>query len=98
MLYSDFSTFSKDQEYLISVEKTFDYIEGLVIKNKTNLMNDWRSNFTPQDSVRASQFISEGKLLFCLELAKNFNPEETESTNKVRLCHIELYKKMEMVF
>lgn len=98
MLYSDFSTFSKDQEYLISVEKTFDYIEGLVIKNKTNLMNDWRSNFTPQDSVRASQFISEGKLLFCLELAKNFNPEETESTNKVRLCHIELLKKMEMVF
>ncbi|KAL1833340.1 hypothetical protein ACET3Z_002991 [Daucus carota] len=82
VLYSDFSTFSKDQEYLISVEKTFDYIEGLVIKNKTNLMNDWRSNFTPQDSVRASQFISEGKLLFCLELAKNFNPEETESTNK----------------
>lgn len=85
MLYSDFSTFSKDQEYLISAEKTFDYIEGLVIKKKANLMNDWRSTFTPQDSVRASQFISDGKLLFCLELAKNFNTEETDITNKVRL-------------
>lgn len=90
MLYSDFSTFSKDQEYLISAEKTFDYIEGLVIKNKKNLMNDWRSTFTPQDSVGASQFISDGKLLFCLELAKNFNTEETDLTNKVRLCQIKL--------
>ncbi|KAL0425673.1 UNVERIFIED_CONTAM: Cytokinin dehydrogenase 6 [Sesamum radiatum] len=35
VLYSDFSTFARDQEHLISAENTFDYIEGLVIVNKT---------------------------------------------------------------
>ncbi|KAM7256999.1 hypothetical protein ACFE04_012740 [Oxalis oulophora] len=29
MLYSEFSVFSKDQEYLISSENSFDYIEGM---------------------------------------------------------------------
>ncbi|KAK4488677.1 hypothetical protein RD792_004451 [Penstemon davidsonii] len=74
VLYSDFSTFAKDQEYLISSKNTFDYIEGLVMINKTNLVNYWRSSFNPEDPVQASQFVSDGKTLFCLELTKNFDP------------------------
>ncbi|XP_059651930.1 cytokinin dehydrogenase 6 [Cornus florida] len=82
VLYSDFSTFVRDQEYLISAERTFDYIEGFVIINRTGLLNNWRSSFNPKDPVQASQFKSDGRRLFCLELAKNFNPDKTDTINK----------------
>lgn len=78
ILYSDFSIFAKDQEMLISAEKTFDYIEGFVIINRTGLLNNWRSSFNPQDSLQASRFSSDGRTLFCLELTKNFDPDETD--------------------
>ncbi|KAF8395780.1 hypothetical protein HHK36_019731 [Tetracentron sinense] len=82
VLYSDFSLFAKDQEHLISIGNAFDYIEGLVIINKTGLLNNWRSSFNPQDPLQASQFNSEGRTLFCLEMAKNFNPDETDIMNQ----------------
>ncbi|KAL8061944.1 hypothetical protein ABFX02_02G115600 [Erythranthe guttata] len=82
VLYSDFSTFVRDQEHLISSEKTFDYVEGLVIVNKTGLINNWRSSFNPQDPEQASRFVSDGKTLFCLELTKNFDPDEDTDTDK----------------
>lgn len=78
VLYSDFATFSRDQEYLISADETFDYIEGFVIKNRPNLINSWKGSFDPQDPAGASDFKSDGKVLFCLELAKNFNPDESD--------------------
>ena len=84
VLYTDFATFARDQEKLISGESTFDYIEGFVIINRTGLLNNWRSSFNPQDPVQASQFKSDGRTLFCLELAKYFNPEETDVVNQVR--------------
>ncbi|KAA8537296.1 hypothetical protein F0562_027017 [Nyssa sinensis] len=82
VLYSDFSKFTKDQEHLISAENTFDYIEGFVILNRAGLLNNWRSSFNPQDPVQASQFKSDGRILFCLELAKNYNPDKTNIVNK----------------
>lgn len=84
MLYSDFATFAIDQEKLISAEKTFDYIEGFVIINRTGLLNNWRSSFNPQDPVQASQFKSDGRTLFCLELAKYFRLDENDVVNQVR--------------
>jgi hypothetical protein len=83
VLYSDFTTFAIDQEHLISVEKTFDYVEGFVIINRTGLLNNWRSSFNPQDPVQASRFYSDGRTLFCLELAKYFHLDETEVANQV---------------
>lgn len=85
VLYSDFTAFTRDQEKLISAEKAFDYIEGFVIINRTGLLNNWRSSFNPQDPVQASHFKSDGKTLFCLELAKYFNFEKIDVVNKVRL-------------
>ncbi|XP_022744704.1 cytokinin dehydrogenase 1-like [Durio zibethinus] len=82
VLYSEFSTFSNDQEHLISSENSFDYIEGFVIINRTGLLNNWRSSFNPKDPIQASQFSSDGKILYCLEMAKYFNPEETDSLNQ----------------
>lgn len=84
MLYSDFSTFARDQEHLISAHNTFDYIEGLVIINRTDLINNWRSSFNLDDPVQASRFVSDGRTLYCLELTKNFDPDEVATTDKVR--------------
>ena len=84
VLYSDFTAFTRDQEQLISAENTFGYIEGFVIINRTGLLNNWRSSFNPQDPIQASQFKSDGRTLFCLELAKYFNPEDIDVVNQVR--------------
>lgn len=84
VLYSDFDTFVRDQEQLISSEQaTFDYIEGFVIINRTGLLNNWRTSFSPQDPVQASQFSSDGKTLFCLVLAKYFKHEEVNLADQV---------------
>ncbi|XP_060183942.1 cytokinin dehydrogenase 1 isoform X1 [Lycium barbarum] len=82
VLYSDFSTFSNDQEQLISSKDSFDYIEGFVIINRTGLLNNWRTTFNPKDPLLARKFSSEGKVLYCLEVAKYFNPEETTNTDQ----------------
>ncbi|GAV60417.1 FAD_binding_4 domain-containing protein/Cytokin-bind domain-containing protein [Cephalotus follicularis] len=82
MLYSEFSVFSKDQESLILSENSFDYIEGFVIINRTGLLNNWRSSFNPKDPLQASQFNSYGKTLYCLEVAKYFNPDEANIVNQ----------------
>lgn len=83
MLYSDFPTFIGDQEHLISSEDSFDYVEGLVIINRAGLLNNWRSTFSPKDPVQANQFNSEGRTLFCLEVAKYFNPKEADTMDQV---------------
>ncbi|KAH1030472.1 hypothetical protein J1N35_042646 [Gossypium stocksii] len=82
VLYTDFATFTRDQEEIISGESTFDYVEGFVIINRTGLLNNWRSSFNPQDPVQASKFKSDGRTLFCLELAKYFNRDETAVVNR----------------
>ncbi|KAM7530045.1 hypothetical protein LguiB_033455 [Lonicera macranthoides] len=82
VLYSDFTTFSNDQEQLILSKHSFDYIEGFVLINRTGLLNNWRTSFNPKHPDQASQFNSEGKTLFCLEMAKHFNPKESDSMNK----------------
>ncbi|XP_061339041.1 cytokinin dehydrogenase 1-like [Gastrolobium bilobum] len=78
VLYSEFSIFARDQEYLISLENTFDYIEGFVIINRTGILNNWRLSFNPKDPLQASQFNSDGKTFYCIEMAKYFNPDEAE--------------------
>ena len=84
VLYSNFTLFTKDQEKLIS-DNSFDYVEGFVIKNRTGLVNNWRSTFSPKYPLQASQFSSEGKTLYCLEMAKYFNPEDVNTINRVRI-------------
>ncbi|CAA2986641.1 cytokinin dehydrogenase 1-like [Olea europaea subsp. europaea] len=83
VLYTDFSIFSKDQEHLICSEMSFDYIEGFVIINRTGLLNNWRSSFNAKDPLQASQFNSEGRILYCLEVAKYFDPGKSDLVNQI---------------
>ncbi|CAN1813818.1 Cytokinin dehydrogenase 6 [Linum perenne] len=82
VLYSDFTTFTRDQEHLISATSTFDYVEGFVIINRTGLLNNWRSSFNPQDPLQASQFKSDGRTLYCLELAKYFKNDNRDAAHE----------------
>ncbi|EPS64605.1 cytokinin oxidase, partial [Genlisea aurea] len=77
-LYSNFTIFSNDQEHIISSKKSFDYVEGFAIINRTGLLNNWRPSFNPKDPVLATEFKTEGKILFCLEVAKYYTPAEVE--------------------
>ncbi|KAL8258611.1 hypothetical protein R6Q59_026564 [Mikania micrantha] len=82
VLYLDFDTFTKDQELLISSNSSFDYVEGFVLINRTGLLNNWRSSFKNKDPVRARQSVSEGKTIFCLEIAKYFKQEDVHTIDK----------------
>lgn len=52
--------------------------------NRTGLLNNWRSSFNPKDPLQASRFRSDGRTLYCLEMAQYFNPDDpTDTINQV---------------
>ncbi|KAL2892767.1 Cytokinin dehydrogenase 5 [Bienertia sinuspersici] len=79
VLYSNFTAFTKDQEYLISLHdkskgEKFDYVEGFVIVDE-GLINNWRSSFfSPKNPVKISSLgaSNNGDVLYCLEITKNY--------------------------
>ncbi|CAL5384864.1 unnamed protein product [Camellia sinensis] len=77
VLYSNFSAFTHDQEYLISRHgqpdsQKFDYVEGFVIVDE-GLVNNWRSSFfSPSNPVKISSLGANGGVLYCLEITKNY--------------------------
>ncbi|KAJ4816257.1 Cytokinin dehydrogenase 5 [Rhynchospora pubera] len=75
VLYSDFTDFTRDQERLISLHgsERFDYVEGFVITDES-LINNWRSSFfSPRNPIKFSSLGVHGKVLYCLEVTKNYN-------------------------
>lgn len=78
VLYSNFTEFTRDQEYLISLHgkpasEKFDYVEGFVIVDE-GLINNWRSSFfSPRNPVKISSLGGpNGGVLYCLEITKNY--------------------------
>ncbi|GMH23395.1 hypothetical protein Nepgr_025238 [Nepenthes gracilis] len=81
VLYTNFSTFTRDQEYLISLHGTeeeeedsgkFEYVEGFVMADE-GLVNNWRSSFlSPQNPVNISSLAAAAPVFYCLEIAKNY--------------------------
>ncbi|KAJ9559974.1 hypothetical protein OSB04_005134 [Centaurea solstitialis] len=75
VLYSNFSGFTHDQEYLISPDgqPKFDYVEGFVIVDE-GLINNWRSSFfSPSNPIKISSInAAGGNVLYCLEITKNY--------------------------
>ncbi|GKA50667.1 cytokinin dehydrogenase 5-like protein [Tanacetum coccineum] len=77
VLYSNFSDFTHDQEYLISLHdrpssQKFDYVEGFVIVDE-GLINNWRSSFfSPSNPIKISSIAAGGNVLYCLEITKNY--------------------------
>lgn len=86
MLYSDFSTFARDQERLISLNgrkqsNALDYLEGSLMLNQ-GPPDNWRSSFFPQAShSRIISLVTKRGIIYCLEVSKYYD-EHTETTVK----------------
>ncbi|KAH9762995.1 cytokinin dehydrogenase 3 [Citrus sinensis] len=93
MLYSDFSSFSRDQEYLISMngrrqKQALDYLEGTLIMDQGSLDN-WRSSFfPPSDHPKIISQVKTHAIIYCLEVAKYYD-DHTQST---------LHKELQTLF
>ncbi|KAI3714560.1 hypothetical protein L6452_21516 [Arctium lappa] len=68
MIYEDFSSFTKDQEHLISI-LGLDYVEGFLITNNTPPNNF----FSPSDQSKIDSLASENGILYCLEAVKYYD-------------------------
>ncbi|KAJ8513028.1 hypothetical protein OPV22_003462 [Ensete ventricosum] len=88
VLYSDFGTFTRDQEHLISLHgsrpsQRFDYVEGFVIVDE-GLINNWRSSFfSPKNPVKISSVGANGGVLYCLEMTKNYDDSSADTIDQV---------------
>ncbi|WOK99397.1 cytokinin dehydrogenase 5 [Canna indica] len=93
VLYSNFTTFTRDQEQLISLRgsQRFDYVEGFVIVDE-GLINNWRSSFfSPKNPVKISSVVGAdnggggggGGILYCLEMTKNYDDSTADSVDQV---------------
>lgn len=88
VLYSNFSAFTNDQEFLISLQglpasQRFDYVEGFVIVDE-GLINNWRSSFfSPKNPVKLSSINADGGVLYCLEITKNYDESTAETIDQV---------------
>ncbi|KAL5778076.1 hypothetical protein ACOSP7_011002 [Xanthoceras sorbifolium] len=89
VLYSNFTAFTGDQEYLISLHgqpssQKFDYVEGFVIVDE-GLINNWRSSFfSPRNPVKISSLngSNNGGVLYCLEITKNYDESTADTVDQ----------------
>ncbi|XP_052199911.1 cytokinin dehydrogenase 3-like isoform X2 [Diospyros lotus] len=78
LLYHDFSSFTRDQEHLISINKGFDYVEGSLIMRKSP-PNNWRSSFfSPSDQVLINSLVVKHGIIYCLEVVKYYDDLSVE--------------------
>ena len=85
-MYSDFATFTRDQEILVSQppESAFDYIEGFVVLKNEDFNNGWNSVPFDGQKIDPSMIPDEGgSVLYYIELVKKFNWDDTATLNQV---------------
>lgn len=82
MLYHDFSTFTRDQEHLISING-LDYVEGSLIMDKST-PNNWRSSFfSPSDQSKIASLITKHGIIYCLEVVKYYGDLTVNTVDEV---------------
>jgi len=95
LLYKDFSSFTKDQEQLISMNGRkqnigVDYVEGSLLMHQGPI-NNWRSSFFPlADHARIISLVTKHSVLYCLEVAKYYDGQSENNVDKVHLIHVQL--------
>lgn len=88
MLYHDFSTFTRDQERLISIngrkqKNALDYLEGSLLINQ-GPPDNWRSSFFPlSDHSRIISLVTKHGIIYCMEVAKFYDDQTLTSVDKV---------------
>lgn len=86
-MYTDFETFRKDQEMLISETdelNTFDYFEGFVVINNDNPINGWKSVPFIPDHINSSMIPQDaGSVMYYIELTKSYDLQELPTLAQV---------------
>ncbi|CAL9095368.1 unnamed protein product [Musa textilis] len=69
LIYTDFVSFTRDQELLISIsEEGFDYVEGSLLMMDHSLIGNWRSSFfSDRDWEKVKLLASQFGAVYCLE-------------------------------
>lgn len=84
LIYSDFSAFSKDQEYLISLNHSdttsADYVEGMLLLNQPPLE---LSFFPAPDQPRITSLVTKYGIIYVLELAKYYDQNSQSHVQQV---------------
>jgi len=87
MLYSDFTTFTKDQERLISMANDIgvDYLEGQIFLS--NGVVD-TSFFPPSDQSKVADLVKQHGIIYVLEVAKYYDDPNLPIISKVLHIYI----------
>jgi cytokinin dehydrogenase len=84
-MYTDFATFTRDQELLISQPpwSAFDYIEGFVVLNNADPNNGWNSVPFDGHSIDPTTIPTQsGSVLYYIELVKKFSHSDVSTLNQ----------------
>ena len=88
MLYDDFSTFSEDQEHLISING-LDYLEGSLI-TKQSPPNNWRSSFFSKSQYPIiSSLLTKNGIIYSIEVVKYYDDLTSHTVDEVHI-HMQL--------
>ncbi|GER25175.1 cytokinin oxidase/dehydrogenase [Striga asiatica] len=82
LVYNDFSSFRKDQEYLIS-SNVSNYVEGFVIVNESTT-EQWRPTFSvsPSNQSLIVELLSNQSILYAIELAMYYDNQTAETIDQ----------------
>lgn len=82
MLYRNFSEFTRDQEYLISIKNGVDFVEGSLIMHQN--LNNWRSSFfSISDQSKINSLVTKNGIIYCLEVVKYYDDLEIDTVDEV---------------
>lgn len=84
LIYSDFSAFTRDQEYLISTNVP-NYVEGSLITHMSP-PNNWRSSFySPSHHSKINSLLKTKQgLLYSIELVKYYDDHNADNLDEVK--------------
>lgn len=96
MVYTEFSDFTRDAEFLVTRPDgdSFDYVEGFAFVNSDDPVNGWPSvqldQYCSFDSGRIST--KAGPVLYCLEVALHYkNVDSPPSVDTVKYMRISFF-------
>ncbi|RRT43367.1 hypothetical protein B296_00036542 [Ensete ventricosum] len=87
LIYTDFVSFTRDQELLISMsEEGFDYVEGSLLMMDHSLIGNWRSSFfSDRDWEKVKLLASQFGAIYCLEGAVYYEMATASSVDQVKV-------------
>nr|XP_018681643.1 PREDICTED: cytokinin dehydrogenase 6-like isoform X2 [Musa acuminata subsp. malaccensis] len=85
LIYTDFVSFTRDQELLISMsEEGFDYVEGSLLMMDHSLIGNWRSSFfSDRDWEKVKLLASQFGAIYCLEGAVYYELATASSVDQL---------------